>query len=65
MSDGSPKSKAEANQFYHELHNLVKRWRDEGDELSLFQIVGAMEAVKADCLDALAKFNRRHDESED
>jgi hypothetical protein len=48
----------EGNQFYHELHNTVRRWMDEGDKLTTFEIIGALEAVKSDVLDSLVKHNR-------
>ncbi len=48
----------EANKFYHELHNVVRRWTDEGDALTTFEIIGALEAVKGDVMDSLIKHNR-------
>ncbi len=48
----------EANKFYHELHNVVKRWQDEGDLLTTFEIIGALEACKMDVMDSLVKHNR-------
>jgi hypothetical protein len=49
----------EANKFYHELHNTVRRWMDEGDNLTTFEIIDALEAVKDDVMDSLVKHNRR------
>jgi hypothetical protein len=48
----------EGNQFYHELHNVVKRWMDEGDKLTTFEIIGALEAVKDDVMESLVTHNR-------
>lgn len=48
----------EANKFYNELHNVVKRWMDEGDALTTFEIVGALEAVKSDVMESLVRRNR-------
>lgn len=48
---------SEGNQFYHELHGTVRRWMDEGDALTVFEIIGALEAVKADVLDSLVRKN--------
>lgn len=45
----------EANKFYHELHNLVYRWINEGDQLTVFEVIGALEAVKLDVADSLKK----------
>jgi hypothetical protein len=48
----------EANKFYHELHNTVKRWMDEGDALTTFEIIGALEAVKLDVMESLVRHNK-------
>jgi hypothetical protein len=53
----------EANKFYHELHNVVKRWMNEGDVLTTFEIIGALEAVKGDVVDSLIKWNRNKDDA--
>lgn len=58
----SDEASKEANQFYNEVHNLVKRWTDEGDELTSFGLIGALEAAKADILDSLVKYNRSKEE---
>lgn len=50
----------ESTQLYNELHNVVRRYQKEGtDALTLYVIIGALEAVKADCLDALEKDGRK------
>lgn len=56
----------EAGQLYHEVHSIVKRWLSEGDKLTCFGVIGALEAVKLDVLDNLAKYNHktRPDEAE-
>jgi hypothetical protein len=57
---------AEGNKFYHELHNHVRRWMDEGDKLTTFEIIGALECVKSDVIDSLVKHNKREkDEGEE
>lgn len=52
---------SESNMLYHELHSIVKRWMDEGEYLTSFGIVGALEAVKADVLEAMSKREDRND----
>jgi hypothetical protein len=49
----------EANLFYNELHSIVQRWIHEGDKLTTFEIIGALEAVKLDVTDSLVKHNRQ------
>jgi hypothetical protein len=52
----------EAAIVYHELHAVVKRYISEGNALSTFGVIGALEAVKTDVLDMLARHNARtHD----
>lgn len=41
-------------QLYREIHSLIKRYTDECD-LTLYETIGALEAVKADYLEARAK----------
>jgi hypothetical protein len=53
-------SEIEAAQFYDEVHNLVTRWMSEGDKMTCFGMVGALEAVKADLLDNLKKHNAKN-----
>jgi len=48
----------EAAMIYRELHGVIRRWMDEGDKLTAFSVVGALEAVKADYMDTLLKHNR-------
>lgn len=47
----------EAGIVYNELHAVLKRYLSEGDKLSAFGVVGALEAAKADVLDMLARQN--------
>jgi hypothetical protein len=47
----------EAGMIYHELHGVVKRYLSEGDSLTTFGVIGALEAVKADVLDMLGRHN--------
>ncbi len=47
----------EADKFYLELHAHVKRWMNEGDKLTTFSVIGALEAVKADVMDSLVEFH--------
>jgi hypothetical protein len=48
---------SESDQIYREVHAVIKRATKEYDELTVFQIVGALEAVKADVLDFLKDNN--------
>lgn len=47
----------EAGMVYGELHAVVKRYLHESDKLTTLGVVGALEAVKADVLDMLARHN--------
>ncbi len=49
----------EAAIVYDEVHAVVKRYLSEGDELSAFGVVGALDAVKLDVLDMLLSHNIR------
>lgn len=51
---------SEAGMVYDELHVVCKRWLNEGDKLTCLGVVEALEAVKADVLDHLARFNDKH-----
>ena len=55
MSDES----TEAGMVYDEVHSVCKRYCSEGDKLTVLGVVGALEAVKADILDMLARLNER------
>lgn len=52
----------EAGMVYDELHAVVKRYLSEGDKLTTLGVVGALEAVKADVLDMLARWNDKEHE---
>jgi hypothetical protein len=54
----------EAGQLYHELHGVVKRWISEGDKMTAFGVIGALEAVKYDVMDNLVRFNQSKEEPE-
>lgn len=43
-------------QLYREIHSLIKRYTSESD-LTLYETIGALEAVKADYLEARAQSN--------
>lgn len=47
----------EANIIYDEVHAVVRRYLSEGDKLTCFGVIGALEAVKLDVLDMLAHHN--------
>jgi hypothetical protein len=53
-NDFDPKDPQASNQLYREIHSIVSRYADESD-LTLFETIGALEAVKADYLAARAK----------
>jgi hypothetical protein len=44
-------------QLYHEVWNLIERYSKESD-LTVYEAIGALEAVKADMLSQLPKINR-------
>lgn len=44
------------------LHAVILRWRSEGDELTAFAVIGALEAVKADYMEGLRQHNKETDE---
>lgn len=50
---------SEAGMVYHELHAVCYRYCSEGDKLTVLGVVGALEAVKADILDMLARSNEK------
>jgi hypothetical protein len=52
-------SGAEAEMVYYELHAVVRRYINESDKLTVFGVVGALEAVKIDVLDMLARHNNK------
>jgi hypothetical protein len=47
----------EAGIVYTEIHGVVKRYLSEGDKLTAFGVLGALEAVKADVLDMITRHN--------
>lgn len=47
-----------ATMVYHELHAVVKRYMDEAPEMTVFQLIGALEAVKADVMENLKEHNQ-------
>lgn len=55
----------EPKMIYDELHNVIRRWMSEGDELKAFEVIGALEAVKADYMDTLQRFNKRQHGAEE
>lgn len=48
---------SEVNQFYYELGKLVKQWGLESD-ITVYEMIGALEATKQDLLEFLAKLNK-------
>lgn len=52
----------EAGMCYDEVHAVVKRYHSEGDALTVFGMLRALDAVKADMLDNL---KRHHDKDSD
>jgi cob(I)alamin adenosyltransferase len=48
-----------ASMVYHELHAVIKRYMSEAPELTTFQVIGALEAVKLDVFEVLARHNER------
>lgn len=53
------KEPTESDKFYHELHAVIKRWLHEGDQLSAYCIIGALEAVKMDVFEMLSSHNKK------
>lgn len=53
----------EAGIVYDELHAVCKRYCHESDKLSALGVIGALEAVKADVLDMLARHNDKEDQT--
>lgn len=47
----------EAGMVYNEIHSVCKRYCSEGDRLTVLGVVGALESVKYDILDMLARHN--------
>ncbi len=52
---------SEVEQIYNEVHAVIKRATLEYDKLTIFQIVGALEAVKLDVMDFLKENNEDKD----
>jgi hypothetical protein len=46
---------------YHEIHSVVWRYMGEAPDMTVFQLIGALEAVKQDVMDNL----KRHHEKEE
>lgn len=53
-----------SNQFYNELHNLITRWGHESD-ITRFEVIGAIEAAKADLLQVVVDPLDEDDENSD
>jgi len=53
-----------SNQFYNELHNLITRWGQESD-ITRFEVIGAIEAAKADLLQVVVDPLDEDDENSD
>ena len=51
----------EAGMVYDELHSVCRRYCSESDKLTVFGVVGALEAVKADILDMLKSHNNKRE----
>ncbi len=54
----------ESSMIYDELHAVLRRWNAEGDALKAFEVIGALEAVKADYMDTLKRHNEAGDPTE-
>ena len=54
------KDKLSSTKLYHELFNTLNRYMQESD-VTIFTCIGALEAVKADCLDALVEPKEEED----
>lgn len=53
-----PETPSAAEQLYQELHRVVSRYGKESD-VTVFETVGALEAVKLDMMDELKRCNER------
>ncbi len=49
----------ESQIVYDELHAVIKRYLSEGDTLTAFGILGAIEATKCDVMDLLKFHNNK------
>lgn len=45
----------EGTMLYDELHAVIRRYLSEAPHLTYYEIVGAIECIKADVLDAKGK----------
>jgi len=54
----------EAGMVYDEVHAVCRRYCSEGDKLTVLGVVGALEAVKADILDMLARHNDKEESTD-
>lgn len=60
MSDEESGDQSDAGKIvYDELHAVIRRYMAEAGDMSVFQMIGAIEAVKLDLMDTL----KRHNES--
>lgn len=59
MSEPNQTDDNGSSMVYHELHAVIKRYLHEAPEMTVFQAIGALEAVKIDVLDMLCRHNQR------
>lgn len=52
-----------AEMVYHEIHAVIRRYMDEAPDTTAFQIIGALEAAKADLMETLRKHNAKGDDA--
>lgn len=52
----------ESDKFYDELHSTVIRWMSEGDKLTAYEVIGALEATKFDVMQSLENWNETKEE---
>lgn len=53
--DEADKIVNEGTMFYDELHAVLRRYLHEAPHLTYYEIIGAIECVKQDALDAKGK----------
>lgn len=49
---------------YHELHAVIKRYVSEAPDMTIFQVIGALEAVKQDVMDNLKSHHANPEDKE-
>jgi hypothetical protein len=64
-TESDPAEKGEGTMFFNDVRSTVRRWMEEGDDLTAFEIIGALEVAKLEVFESLKKHweRRKTDET--